>query len=754
MPPYADLKKTEKVSKPAKGTLQWLITDQPTTFQDDAETLQTNDFVEWRDSNISCILLVTAAPGQGKSVLSNFVVDHLEEQQIPEQKKVIYYFCNIKNDEISRTASSVVRALIVQLCEDQRLFRKLPNRFQNKDEKKDFFSASLAELWAVFSDLIKTDIYTCIYCIIDGLDVYATQMDDLLGYFNGLFRQRGTPHLKLFCTSRPESLVMEIGLSPMKVLRATEGDLSAFIDARLESFPTRFTDPKKNTIRETVMNRVGRTFLWISIVLRELRSLQDTSVSAIEGKIEAVPKDITDLYTHLIEKIFMRGSVDVTILAWITYAKRPLSLHELEVAIAVGKKRERSATTWNDCEKGRFPLNNEWIRENLGTLVDVIDGTPFLIHQTLRDFLLDNSLWKMTELFSDFKRPELLLANVCMTYLAFNEFREVAVSLQELEVTRKENPLLSYAADFWHSHIQAAGEVREHVNKLQTILSDLNSEVWMKLTEEFRYGPRVEMRIPMSVWEVAICYDIGWLANLLLEDTPHDFREHCTNDYSIYSIEASRFSVSVCQELLNHMKMSATEEVVKAAAGNETHGKEVVTLLLKERGNEITITEEVVKAAAGNTGRGKEVMTLLLKERGKEITITEEVVKAAAGNPINGKEVMMLLLKERGKEITITEEVVKAAAGNRFIGEDVMMLLLKERGKEITITEEVVKAAAGNRFIGEDVMMLLLKERGKEITITEEVIKAAERNIVSGKLIAELLLKKRGEDLNITQAVR
>ena len=42
------------------------------------------------------------------------------------------------------------------------------------------------------------------------------------------------------------------------------------------------------------------------------------------------------------------------------------------------------------------------------------------------------------------------------------------------------------------------------------------------------------------------------------------------------------------------------------------------------------ITEEVVKAAAGNEESGKEVMTLLLEQRGADVMITEEVMKAAA----------------------------------------------------------------------------------------------------------------------------
>jgi hypothetical protein len=91
--------------------------------------------------------------------------------------------------------------------------------------------------------------------------------------------------------------------------------------------------------------------------------------------------------------------------------------------------------------------------------------------------------------------------------------------------------------------------------------------------------------------------------------------------------------------------------VVKAAAGNDRYGKEVMALLLDQRGADIVITEEVVKAAVGNYSNGKEVMALLLDQRGADVVITEEVVKAAVGNYGNGKEVITFFLEQRETEV-------------------------------------------------------------------------------------------------------
>jgi hypothetical protein len=120
-------------------------------------------------------------------------------------------------------------------------------------------------------------------------------------------------------------------------------------------------------------------------------------------------------------------------------------------------------------------------------------------------------------------------------------------------------------------------------------------------------------------------------------------------------IEAAESSPGVFKELLNHPEVKsirATEEVVKAAAGNWGSGKEVVMLLLEKRGDEVEITEEVVKAAAGNEGKAEQITTLLIDRRRSDIHITDNVVYAAA---TSGQEAVLRMISER-LDIPLPEE--------------------------------------------------------------------------------------------------
>jgi hypothetical protein len=298
VPDYSAFKKnTEKLARPSEGTLQWLVSDQPSGMPRDPDSLQKEDFVTWRDSSKPGPLLATGPPGQGKSVLSNFVVDNLHQSVGKlDSNKVIYYFCNIKNDESQRTASAILRALIVQLCEDGRLFRMLPNRFRDQKERT-FHSAHLDELWSTFDDLVKRSPYALIYCVIDGLDVYETDMKDLLNRWKSSMSDAGC-RLKLFCTSRPISLVETI--SPRRTLRPPKKDLELFVDEQLGKFPAIYNIDMKRDIREAVLQHSGGTFLWISIILRDLWCLPYPKKD-VAKKIGETPQELGQLYDNFVQ---------------------------------------------------------------------------------------------------------------------------------------------------------------------------------------------------------------------------------------------------------------------------------------------------------------------------------------------------------------------------------------------------------------------------------------------------------------------
>ena len=498
-------------------------------------------------------------------------------------------------------------------------------------------------------------------------------------------------------------------------------------------------------------------FRWASLQLQSLCSARTDE--AIRERLGQLPPKLEDLYLELYEKLTKTSAnadreVTIKAFSWLLCTQRKLTSREFLAAISTTPRRQFSQ------------LTKEHILEMCSNMV-VFDSTLDTFrfaHLSVREFLE--------------KRPEYtreatnaLAAETCLLDVlsaADNPTTKRLLSKygQDSLYSTLSHDLRHYSNVYWAPHSQLAAKQRT-ADVLNDLLchflsneSDSGSAiaVWASLIKERLYDYSIESELrdkfkDTSAKEgralfVASCFDLQEIARIRA-----NFGDNIVNTQSRTPLEiAVKYgSCDVVSILLKNKLTIISEEVVKAGAGNSWKGKEVMTLLLEQRGADVMITEEVVKAAAGNEENGKEVMTLLLEQRGADVMITEEVVKAAAGNEENGKEVMTLLLEQRGADVMITEEVVKTIA--RMFGKEVMTLLLEQRGADVMITEEVVKAAARNFGNGKEVMTLLLEQRGADVMITEEVVKAAAGNAWNGKEVMTLLLEQRGADVMITEEV-
>ncbi|KAI4157359.1 MAG: hypothetical protein LQ342_008341 [Letrouitia transgressa] len=632
-PPYTSFRHSSKIAKREEGTLEWLVQETSAGGNHDSSSehelprLRKEDFTSWRDSDKSEVLLITAPPGRGKSVLSNFVLGYLERKksQTPSlSTKIIYYFCNIKNDEASRNANSILRALIVQL-------------------------------WEGFNDM-------------------------------------------------------------------------------------------REFIRDQLFQQAENSFLWLEVVIRRIIAIDMPTERKIKTIIRKSPQDLDKLYQEIIQCLIQEDEDKdkARLLACVIYARRPLTLRALQDAVAINPMERY--TKYEQCKQDKSSLTPNEFYQIFGTLLDVAEDKVYCIHQSVKDYFQRyNPLKHFTDL-----DPRLVLAHASMAYISLEDFEH---PWQNREMLWHNFPFFEYAANYWYSHIETAADVRCYL-AFQDFLKEMvppvvcKAQVWMS---EHRYSRFYSH--PSRVSEVAICFDIGWLTELLLNREPcgiaDDFEKDCL------SLAAKQKGV-VLEVLLKHernIKFAITDDIVRDIA--RTHHCTTMTLLLDRRGADVQITEGVVQAAAGNDGSGKEIITLLLDRRGADIQIIEKVVQAAAGNNWRGKEsgeeIITLLLDRRGADVQITEKVVQAAARNYKSGKEVITLLLNRRGADVQITEKVVQAAARNSRSGKEIITLLLDRRGADVQITEGVVKRIAEYF--DQEVITLLLDRRGADVQITERV-
>ncbi|KAI0164334.1 hypothetical protein GGR52DRAFT_585622 [Hypoxylon sp. FL1284] len=733
------------LAEPDKGTFQWLL-------------------LEGKDPDLNEDQF--SPPGRGKSVLSKFILQTLEGDNQGDSK-IIYYFCNIRNDESSRNARSVLRALIVQLCErDPTLLDLLLQKFTQ--DHRNFFAASQYTLLHLFQHMLHSGPWTRVYCVIDGLDVYHEGMDDLITGLKTAFSipsERNGAATNLLCTSRPDHDIAALwdaslchNNSPRRILYCHQDDIRTFIDKRGKVPGVSFTHQMTDVITKELLSKAGDTFLWIDVAIRRLRSIRLPYLELIK-EIKNSSANLHELYDDLVKRATANDDVSALILVWVVYAKRPLRCDELADATIINPKRK--IESYEESSKYRSGLTAEVLRSRLGTLLDVVDDKVCPIHESFKDYFMHKD--PLQGSFGSIS-PRLVPAYASMVYLNFDDINDQLFIHGGSDSNGNGNgnnddrlfPLLQYAVDYWCNHIELMEDIHSN-DSLRDLARQManptlkKSKLWMVKRSDF-------YEIPELFSQVAIQFDIAWLAELLLNDDakefPNDFQQDCLLDRHL------RPRGNVLKALLRHdreMKFMLPEKTVEyfARESDDT----LIKLLLQERGDEIKITWALVKTAASNEYDGKGILKLLLEERGKEIKITPDIVQSAVENRGGSKgspEVMKLLLQERGNEIRITPMISRAAAKSGAIS--TTRLLLQERGDEIQITPELLEAAARNEHNGKEIIKEFLEERGHEIQIRlpipmePSVVEAAAQN-PHGEKIMKLFLEKRGHQIRFTPAV-
>jgi hypothetical protein len=771
----------ERVETRVDGTCEWFLNHE--------------NFQTWLKKE-SGLLLVSADPGCGKTVLTKYLVDH----QLPQLATVCYFFFK---DPDQNTVRQALCALLHQL------FTQKPSllEYATKQYRKDGPSLidSNRSLWTVLENAVRDPKAGHIIMVLDALDeCMESDFKDLMRNMGSQFtsNQSSCGKLKYLLTSRPYEQVLSkfrhfshIHIPGEEESENITREVNLVIQHRVESLAKKkgLQDSVKDHLKNKLIEVQHRTYLWVHLVFELLEEEHFKKTQrGVEAAFTTLPKSVNQAY----EQILSKSKEDTMVrrsLSFILAATRPLTISEMNIAVNMDDTVKDFKDLDLEAEKD-FKLR---LRSWCGLFISVHHDKIYLLHQTAREFLLVTHISSTGNLrwyhSIAAQHAHTVLAQVTILYLdLYNSDIGLQASIKKPGEGSKD-AFLNYSSKNWTLHFREGCTTNDDtIVQCASKLCDPNSKaypMWSRLYWKSRDGmipdngtglmiasyfgldavvmlflehgidPEVKDnhgRTPMS-WAAETGH--GSVIKLLLKTGKVNADSKDKNKRTPLSYAAGNGHECAVKALLDSGKVHAeskddlgmTPLLYATKCTNQLNIKQMMTLILNELSDQITITEEVVKTAAANYMNGKEVMALLLEQRGDQVTITEEVVKAAAANSFQGKEVMALLLEQRGDQVTITEEVVKAVAANSFQGKEVMALLLKKRGDQITITEELTCTIANE--LDNEVMALFLNQRGDQVTITEEVVKAAAANVMNGKEMMTLLLEQRGDQVTISEEV-
>jgi hypothetical protein len=444
------------------GTCQWL--------------LHHEKYRDWRLKESSDLLWLSADPGCGKSVLTSYLIDHLKntENRLRVPEIVCYFFFKEDSNE-QNNAIHALCAVLHQLYTAQPLLLKHVTRpfAQHGPELLRQFSLLWDLLDASTTDPTSRDIIF----VFDGLDecepVTRNQLLQSLTRFYGAQGSSLTdpPFVKTIIASRPNNEI-KVAFDVLPTIRlrgedepeAISEDVELVIEHHIENAVRRGL-PRSilADVRAGLIKGADRTFLWTTLVIDLLEAKKGASKRELMEILQA-RGDIFRIYDRLLE-----NSSDPEqarkLLNIVIGAVRPLTLDELSIAMAVNQDQ----STFEELELDVVHNFEERAKALCGNFIRIVRSTVYLVHQTAREFLLEQRNTASssepsqqvleTQTLGQWRNSVTVrqahhqLLNICLQYLSLLNVRPSSQSIAE--VLYRESfaaKFLDYAGRYWTLH--------------------------------------------------------------------------------------------------------------------------------------------------------------------------------------------------------------------------------------------------------------------------------------------------------------
>jgi hypothetical protein len=401
-------------------------------------------------------------------MMSIFLTEELTKHTAGlESSDLVFFFCSA-GDENRNTAVNILRGLIHQILEKRpQLIGYAMSYFETPERGKQTLS-SLEALWLIFSKLILDDRLGTIFCVLDGLDECdeRTTQPILRRILDPLTLQsslKTTSVFKLAIVSRDIPVLR--GYTTVKLdpdnNQEIESDISTFVRTRIEDLSwIEGFEHIQESVQTTLLERAEGTFLWVGFAMPEL--LRAHTCKQIRETLNSLPSGLPAIYGRMLLRIppDQRASTR-TLLQWVALATRPLRLPELAAAISMPEslpQMETEQVTRDLVILCGSLLRTEEPREDPEYGIKIVQGQEVsLVHQSARDYLLrsDRDSHAVLEMFRiDQATIHLQLAQRCLDCIEQKSLQHNDPYLFSIEKTphRLENPLLRYAALYWHEH--------------------------------------------------------------------------------------------------------------------------------------------------------------------------------------------------------------------------------------------------------------------------------------------------------------
>ncbi|PVH68540.1 hypothetical protein DL98DRAFT_599436 [Cadophora sp. DSE1049] len=350
------------------------------------------EFRQWRDDERSRMLWIRGDPGKGKTMLLCGIIDEFKESTSAASASrsylLSYFFCQATDDHLNN-ATAVLRGLIYLLAKQQpALLQHIREKYDDTGKALFVDNNSWFALSEIFINILHDPSLKLTYLIIDALDECTKDLQLLttlivntssISRVKWLLSSRNKPDIERWL--RLEESQRQLSLE----LKENASQVSRAVDAYIDHYFSQMTAfghviPDQNQLRDILQRKSEGTFLWVALVIHELREAEVWEAWDI---VSEAPAGLVDLYRRMIEQIRkqVRGKPELcrSVLSAVTTTYRPLHVSELGVLAGLPTNISSSYVTIATIVK------------LCGSFLTIRDRVVYTVHQSAQDFLSKDS---------------------------------------------------------------------------------------------------------------------------------------------------------------------------------------------------------------------------------------------------------------------------------------------------------------------------------------------------------------------------
>lgn len=527
--------------KRAEGTGKWF--------------LEHRDFRSWVEDNTGeHDLLCIGAPGAGKSILCSLVVDHLRSIFRDRDIAVASYYYDYSEQQ-SQNPSHLARSLLRQLSSSGETVPSAVAEFyqRTRNDVKD-------QTW--FHDLLtilRRVAATCSRCfiIVDALDEADIQ-SQRVGFFEVLDAIRNTSGggVSILVTSRPHVLsISNRFYNPVMIdILADPRDLRQFLGHTIQENPDSeciMDEGLREQILITLCNNANGMFLLPALQIRTI--LDQITKADVKRTLLHLSTNLTQAFQSTIQRISnlsdTRRDLAFRTLMWISYARRPLTVSELQHAMAL-----RLEDT--DIDRDNFPSVRTLVDCCCGLVeVDHESSIIRLVHHSLEEYLRDHD-------HGLFKDANLSITRICLKYMMLESMKPLPFKNRtDFRTELVELPFLEYATLEWGHH--AYGVPAEDIKDLAVpLLSNSSSLITIARVRDFRAADFRKWKDKAWAWaysggagiSLSAAFGLTGLLKIVISESRHNLHLDARNIYGNTPLHEAALNghEGVAELLLNH----------------------------------------------------------------------------------------------------------------------------------------------------------------------------------------------------------